>query len=105
MSYVPGITNGYYSPSNHRIVVSEILSGNHKAKTAVHELVHSRVHRNNNETKEEQESVAEGASLLGSTPVTGYSTNAGVISITGIASRRVFIAAGFGLFYSASLVN
>ena len=34
------------------------------------------------------------ASLLGSTPVTGYSTNAGVISITGIASRRVFIAAG-----------
>ena len=34
------------------------------------------------------------ASLLGSTPVTGYSTNAGIISITGIASRRVFIAAG-----------
>ena len=34
------------------------------------------------------------ASLLGSTPVTGYSTNAGVISITGIASRRVFVAAG-----------
>ncbi len=34
------------------------------------------------------------ASLLGSTPVTGYSTNAGVISITGIASRRVFIVAG-----------
>lgn len=34
------------------------------------------------------------ASLLGSTPVTGYSTNAGVIAITGVASRRVFIAAG-----------
>lgn len=34
------------------------------------------------------------ASFLGSTPVTGYSTNAGVISITGIASRRVFVAAG-----------
>lgn len=34
------------------------------------------------------------ASFLGSTPVTGYSTNAGVISITGIASRRVFAAAG-----------
>ncbi|MEK4229206.1 uracil-xanthine permease family protein [Solibacillus sp. FSL H8-0538] len=34
------------------------------------------------------------ASLLGSTPVTGYSTNAGVISITGIASRHVFVAAG-----------
>lgn len=35
------------------------------------------------------------ASLLGSTPVTGYSTNAGIVSITGVASRRVFIAAGF----------
>lgn len=34
------------------------------------------------------------AALLGSTPVTGYSTNAGIISITGVASRRVFIAAG-----------
>lgn len=34
------------------------------------------------------------AALLGSTPVTGYSTNAGIISITGIASRRVFLAVG-----------
>lgn len=34
------------------------------------------------------------AALSGTTPVTGYSTNAGVISITGIASKRVFIAAG-----------
>lgn len=34
------------------------------------------------------------ASALGSTPVTGYSTNAGIISITGIASRRVFLAVG-----------
>ncbi|MWV44660.1 purine permease [Paenibacillus sp. HJL G12] len=34
------------------------------------------------------------ASVLGSTPVTGYSTNAGIISITGIASRRVFLAVG-----------
>lgn len=34
------------------------------------------------------------ASLLGSTPVTGYSTNAGIISITGVASRKVFISAG-----------
>lgn len=34
------------------------------------------------------------ATILGSTPVTGYSTNAGIISITGIASRLVFIAAG-----------
>lgn len=34
------------------------------------------------------------ASLLGTTPVTGYSTNAGVISITGVASKRVFLFAG-----------
>jgi len=34
------------------------------------------------------------ASVLGSTPVTGYSTNAGIISITGVASRRVFLAVG-----------
>ncbi|WP_036719262.1 uracil-xanthine permease family protein [Paenibacillus sp. JCM 10914] len=34
------------------------------------------------------------ASGLGSTPVTGYSTNAGIISITGVASRRVFLAVG-----------
>jgi NCS2 family nucleobase:cation symporter-2 len=27
--------------------------------------------------------------------MTGYSTNAGVVSITGVASRRVFVAAGF----------
>ncbi len=37
------------------------------------------------------------AALFGTTPVTGYSSNAGIITITGIASRRVFIAAG-GLF-------
>lgn len=34
------------------------------------------------------------ASLLGTTPVTGYSTNAGIISITGVASKRVFLFAG-----------
>ena len=34
------------------------------------------------------------AALSGTTPVTGYSTNAGVISITGVASKRVFVAAG-----------
>lgn len=34
------------------------------------------------------------AALVGATPVTGYSTNAGMISITGVASRMVFIAAG-----------
>lgn len=35
------------------------------------------------------------ATLAGTTPVTGYSTNAGIISITGVASKRAFIAAGF----------
>ena len=34
------------------------------------------------------------AGLCGMTPVTGYSTNAGVVSITGVASRKVFVAAG-----------
>lgn len=33
------------------------------------------------------------ASLVGATPVTGYSTNAGIISITGVASKVVFVAA------------
>lgn len=37
------------------------------------------------------------AALVGGTPVTGYSTNAGVISITGVASRMVFVAAGLVL--------
>lgn len=31
---------------------------------------------------------------LGCTPVTGYSTNAGIIAVTGVASRTVIIAAG-----------
>ncbi|MBB1085980.1 uracil-xanthine permease family protein [Limosilactobacillus fastidiosus] len=34
------------------------------------------------------------ATITGSTPVTGYSTNAGIISITGVASKVVFVAAG-----------
>lgn len=44
------------------------------------------------------------AAVAGSTPVTGYSTNAGIISITGIASRRVFLAVGgwFVLFGCSS---
>ena len=33
------------------------------------------------------------AALVGATPVTGYSTNAGIISITGVASRKVFVVA------------
>lgn len=34
------------------------------------------------------------SALVGATPVTGYSTNAGIISITGVASKRAFISAG-----------
>lgn len=34
------------------------------------------------------------AGLCGTTPVTGYSTNAGVVSITGVASKKVFVCAG-----------
>ena len=42
------------------------------------------------------------SALLGSVPVTGYASNAGVVALTGVASRRVFGAAalvliGFGL--------
>ncbi|MGX7197299.1 uracil-xanthine permease family protein [Enterococcus olivae] len=33
------------------------------------------------------------AALVGTTPVTGYSTNAGIISITGVASKKVFVMA------------
>ncbi len=32
---------------------------------------------------------------LGGSPVTGYSTNAGIIAVTGVASRRAIIAGGF----------
>lgn len=43
------------------------------------------------------------AALLGGSPVTGYATNAGIVSITGVASKKVFISAGiwfiiFGFF-------
>lgn len=33
-------------------------------------------------------------SMLGGSPVTGYSTNAGIIAVTGVASRRAIIAGG-----------
>ena len=35
------------------------------------------------------------AALVGTTPITGYSTNAGIISISGVASRKVFVMASF----------
>lgn len=57
--------NGFYRPSTHEIVVDTKLSGNHRAKTAVHELVHSRVHRYDSKTTaEERECVAEGAAFI-----------------------------------------
>lgn len=37
------------------------------------------------------------SALCGSTPVTGYAANAGVIAITGIASRAAFLGAGLWL--------
>lgn len=51
------------------------------------------------------------SALVGSIPVTGYSTNAGIISITGIASRKVFIfASGWFILLSflgklAAIIN
>ncbi|GAB1583484.1 uracil-xanthine permease family protein [Phyllobacterium phragmitis] len=49
------------------------------------------------------------SALLCSTPVTGYSSNAGIIAITGIASRAAFAAAGiflvlFGLIGKLSAI-
>lgn len=57
--------NGYYSPATHRIVVSDDLSINHRCKTLVHELVHSKVHRfNTKATRSEREVVAEGTAFI-----------------------------------------
>lgn len=44
------------------------------------------------------------AGLVGATPVTGYSTNAGIISITGVASRKVFVMAS-GWFILLSFIG
>ena len=43
--------------------------------------------------------------LFGGTPVTGYSTNAGLISITGVASRHAFYGCAFWMIYSAYPTN
>lgn len=57
--------NGYYRPSTHEIVVSDCLSVNHRCKTLVHELVHSKVHRyDRSSTSSEREVVAEGAAFV-----------------------------------------
>lgn len=57
--------NGYYRPSTHEIVVSDTLSINHRCKTLVHELVHSKVHRTDTKSStSEKEVVAEGAAFV-----------------------------------------
>ncbi|MEK3977365.1 ArdC family protein [Psychrobacillus sp. FSL K6-2684] len=56
---------GYYNRVEHYIMVDQNLSINHRAKTAVHELVHSRVHRHDTKSsKEEKECVAEGTAFI-----------------------------------------
>lgn len=56
---------GYYRISDHSIMIDESLSINHRAKTAVHELVHSRVHRHDRQsTPSEKECVAEGTAFI-----------------------------------------
>ncbi|HEY4551749.1 MAG TPA: nucleobase:cation symporter-2 family protein [Bacillaceae bacterium] len=52
-----------------------------------------------NEKRLNRASVGEGlgclvGSLVGSTPMTGYSSNAGLLAITGVASRMVIMASG-----------
>jgi antirestriction protein ArdC len=57
--------NGFYRPSTHEIVVSDSLSINHRCKTLVHELVHSKVHRYDKaSSKSEKEVVAEGTAFV-----------------------------------------
>lgn len=60
-----GMSNGWYEPDRHRITVSNKLSVNHRCKTLVHELVHSKVHRNPMKTTaKEREVVAEGTAFV-----------------------------------------
>jgi antirestriction protein ArdC len=60
-----GPHNGYYNKVDHCIVVSEKLSINHRCKTLVHELVHSKVHRYDyHSSAKEKEIVAEGAAFV-----------------------------------------
>ncbi|WP_269920043.1 ArdC family protein [Caldifermentibacillus hisashii] len=57
--------NGFYVPATHEIVVEESLSMNHRCKTLVHELVHSRVHRHDTTSSStEKEVVAEGTAFI-----------------------------------------
>lgn len=57
--------NGFYVRDTHEIVVDESLSINHRCKTLVHELVHSRVHRyDTTASTSEKEVVAEGTAFI-----------------------------------------
>ncbi|KYD23152.1 ArdC-like ssDNA-binding domain-containing protein [Caldibacillus debilis] len=57
--------NGYYQPATHEIVVDESLSMNQRCKTLVHELVHSKVHRQHTRSSTaEKEIVAEGTAFI-----------------------------------------
>lgn len=56
--------NGYYAPVTHHIVIDPKLSTNHRAKTMVHEYVHSQEHRFDASTPEERECVAEGVAFI-----------------------------------------
>lgn len=57
--------NGYYSRTNHEIVVSDSLSINHRCKTLLHEIVHSKIHRyDEKSSSSEKEVVAEGTAFV-----------------------------------------
>lgn len=60
-----GTAKGTYNQSNHAITVSDQLSINQKAKTLVHEYVHSQCHRiGDKSSAKEREVVAEGCAYV-----------------------------------------
>ncbi|MFD1608679.1 ArdC-like ssDNA-binding domain-containing protein [Oceanobacillus luteolus] len=61
-----GTANGFYRPFFHDITVSDKLSVNHRCKTLVHELVHSKVDRFGSieRSSKEKEVVAEGSAFI-----------------------------------------
>lgn len=60
-----GAANGFYSQTEHSITVSDKLSMNHRAKTLVHEYVHSQCHQiGDRSSAKEREVVAEGCAFV-----------------------------------------
>ena len=51
-----GTVKGYYSPSEQLIVIRSKMSGDHTLKTAVHELVHCRLHDPTKQTDSDSDS-------------------------------------------------